>query len=57
MEHDKRTKWAAFRYSVISPLLDSRLNRAERQAERARILVHEFEMPDGAIKCVSVLRA
>jgi putative transposase len=53
MEHDKRTKWAAFRYSVISPLLDSRLNRAERQAERARILVHEFEMPDGAIKCVS----
>jgi hypothetical protein len=53
MEHDKRTIWAAFRYSVISPLLDSRLSKAEKQEERAHILGHEFELPDGTTKRVS----
>jgi putative transposase len=53
MEHDKRTTWAAFRYSVISPLLDSRLGKAEKQAERTRILKHEFELPDGSFKRLS----
>lgn len=50
MEHDKRIEMAAFRYSVISPLLDSRLGKAEKLAERRRILAHEFELPDGSHK-------
>jgi putative transposase len=53
MEHDKRTIWAAFRYSVISPLLDSRMGKAEKREERARILGHEFEFPDGIFKRVT----
>jgi len=58
MEQDKKTIWAAFRYSVISPLLDSRLGEAERQAKRARILSHEFELPDGSFTriCERTLR-
>lgn len=52
MEHDRRTIWAAFRYSVISPLLDSRLGKAERLVERAKILAREFELPDGTFKRV-----
>jgi putative transposase len=50
MENDKKVEMAAFRYSVISPLLDSRLGKAEKQAERERILAHEFELPDGSHK-------
>lgn len=53
MEHDKRTIWAAFRYSVILPLLDSRLGKAEREVERAEILAREWELPDGSIKRVA----
>jgi transposase InsO family protein len=53
MEHEKRTIWAAFRYSVILPLLDSRLGKAERQVERARILAREWELPDGSFKRVA----
>jgi putative transposase len=50
MEHDKKVQMAAFRYSVISPLLDSRLGKAEKRAERDRIVAHEFALPDGSHK-------
>jgi transposase InsO family protein len=50
MEHEKKVQMAAFRYSVISPLLDSRLGKAERQGERERLLAHAFELPDGTHK-------
>jgi putative transposase len=47
VEHDKRVKWAQFRFSVIAPLVCRKLNEEQRRALRREILSQTFVTPDG----------
>lgn len=49
MEHDRKTKWAQFRFSVIAPLVCRKLTREEYLAVRAEILKHTHVKPDGTL--------
>jgi putative transposase len=47
VDDDYRQAWAQFRFEVIAPLLDERLDKAERARLRAEILRRSYTRPDG----------
>ncbi len=47
MDDEEREKWARFRFEVISDLLDTTLDRAQRVAVRRAILSRSYVRPDG----------
>jgi putative transposase len=47
VDDEQRRAWAQFRFEVISPLLDSRLDRAEKARIRQEILARSYTSPDG----------
>lgn len=53
MDDEYRQAWAQFRFEVIAPLLDERLDRAERARLRADILRRTYTRPDGKEWCAN----
>lgn len=47
MDEERRQKWANFRFEVIAPLLDEKLDLAERAELRRKILATTYTTPDG----------
>lgn len=47
MEHDRKTKWAQFRFSILAPLVCRKLDDDEYKALKAEILKQTFIRPDG----------
>ena len=48
MEHDKKTKWAQFRFSILAPLICRKLEDDEYHALKAEILKQTYIRPDGS---------
>ena len=49
MDEERRQAWAQFRFEVISPLLDDRLDGAEKARLRQEVLAKTYTTPDGKI--------
>jgi putative transposase len=47
MEHDRKEKWAQFRFSIIAPLVCRKLEPDEFNALKAEILKQTYIRPDG----------
>jgi putative transposase len=47
VDEERRQAWAQFRFDVISPLLDDKLDGAERATLRQEILARTYTTPDG----------
>ena len=47
MNDEHRQEWAQFRFEVIAPLLDDKLDRAEKARLRQEILLTIYTTPDG----------
>ena len=47
MDEEHRESWAQFRFDVIAPLLDDKLDGAEKARLRQEILANTFTTPDG----------
>lgn len=47
MDDEHRQTWAQFRFQVIAPLLDEKLDSAERARLRQEILARTYTAPDG----------
>ncbi len=48
MEHDQKTKWAQFRFSILAPLICRKLEDNEYKALKAEILKQTYIKPDGS---------
>jgi transposase InsO family protein len=53
VDEERRQLWAQFRFEVIAPLLDSRLDGAEKARIRQEILAKAYTTPDGKLWQVS----
>jgi putative transposase len=53
VDEDRRQKWAEFRFEVIAPLLDSKLDGAEKARIRQAILREVCTTPDGKKRRIS----
>ena len=47
VDEERRQLWAEFRFEVIAPLLDDKLDGAEKARLRQEVLAKTFTTPDG----------
>jgi hypothetical protein len=47
VDEEHRQSWAQFRFEVIAPLLDDKLDGAEKAGLRQQVLAKTYTTPDG----------